>query len=227
LYEESTEMDSLSLTLSPRNITGKKVRALRRQGVVPVHLYGLNSNPSSLQVTLDSVQPILSKARGNVPITISVEGEDGKDICFVRDIQRHPVTEELLHVDFLKVDVKQRVRAEVPVVLVGEPPAVRNLGGILLQPFSTLEVEALPLNMPQSFPVDVTVLEDFEASLRVSDITVSDEITILRGDTEMIARVVPPRIEEEAVVETEEEEGAEIVEGEEASEPPAVAESEE
>ena len=109
------------------------------------------------------------------------------------------MTEELLHVDFYRVDVSQTVRAEVPIILEGEPPAVRNLGGILLQPFDTLEVEALPLDMPESFRIDVTVLEDFTSSVRIGDIEVEEGVNILRDHVEMIARVVAPRIEEEEV----------------------------
>jgi len=126
------------------------------------------------------------------------------------------VTEELLHVDFYRVDVSEVVRAEVPIILEGEPPAVRNLGGILLQPFDTLEIEALPLDMPESFRIDVTILEDFSASIRIGDIEVAEGVNILRDPVEMIARVVAPRIEEEEVPETDED--LELAEGEEAQE---------
>jgi large subunit ribosomal protein L25 len=151
-----------------------------------------------------------------VPITVKVAGEKGENICFVRETQLHPVTEELLHVDFYRVDVSQTVRAEVPIILEGEPPAVRNLGGILLRPFDTLEVEALPLDMPESFRIDVTVLEDFTSSVRIGDIEVEEGVNILRDPVEMIARVVAPRIEEEEVPETDED--LELADGEEAPE---------
>ena len=218
-------MDTLALTLSPRDVTGKKVRALRRQGKVPVHFYGRGVDSLALQVELAALRRVLSQSGGNVPVTVSIDGQDGENICFVRDTQRHPVTEELLHVDFLRVDVTRIVRAEVPVILDGEPSAVRDLGGTLLQPFSTLEVEALPMDMPQAFHLDVTGLEDFEASMRIGDIAVADNVTILRDPGEMIARVAPPRVEEEPELEEEEDlelaegEEGEAVEGEEAEEP--------
>ena len=212
-------METLSITLSPREVKGKKVSRLRQEGVVPVHFYGPDVDSASLQVDLKELRSLLISAGRNLPITVKVAGEAGENICFVREIQVHPVTEELLHVDFYRVDVSQTVRAEVPILLEGEPAAVRNLGGILLQPFDTLEVEALPLDMPESFRVDVTILEDFSASIRIGDIEVAEGVSILRDPVEMIARVVAPRIEEEEVPGTEGDlelgEGEEGADGEE------------
>ena len=212
-------METLSITLSPREVTGKKVSQLRQAGIVPVHFYGPGVDSASLQADLMTLRKVLISAGRNVPITVKVEGEKGQNICFVRETQVHPVTEALLHVDFYRVDVSQTVRAEVPIILEGEPPAVLNLGGILLQPFDTLAVEALPLDMPESFRIDVTVLEDFTSSVRVGDIEVDEGVNILRDPVEMIARVVAPRIEEEEVPGAEDEdllgEGEEAAEGEE------------
>lgn len=212
-------LETLTLTLSPREVMGKKVKQLRREGMVPVHFYGNGVDSVALQVEVGELLRVLSLSGRNVPITVDIDGRDGESICFVREAQRHPVTEELLHVDFMRVDVTRMVRAEVPVILDGRPPAVENLGGILLQPFTTLEVEALPLEMPAAFHIDVTGLEDFSMSIRIGDISVAGDATILRDPEEMIARVVPPRIEEEEPEVDEEEllEG-EVPEGEEAEE---------
>ena len=205
--------DALTLKLSPRAVIGKKVKTLRRQGVAPVHLYGGGAESLSLQVETGVLRRVLPRAGYNVPITVEVEGQKGESICFVRQVQRHPVTEEPLHVDFLRVDVAQTIQAEVPIILDGEAPAVPNLGGTLLQPMATVIVESLPLDMPASFHVDVTMLDDFEKAVRIGDIQVADNVTILREAEEMIARVAPPRIEEEPEVEEEE---LELAEGEEA-----------
>lgn len=205
-------METLSITLSPRELKGRKVSRLRRAGIIPVHYYGPDIDSASLQVEWATLRSVLVSAGRNVPITVKIEGQDGENICFVRETQLHPVTEEMLHVDFYRVDVRQAVRAEVPIILEGEPPAVRNLGGILIQPFDTLEVESLPLDMPSAFRVDVTVLEDFTASVRIGDLVVNEGVSILRDPGEMIARVVAPRIEEEEAPEVEED--LELAEGE-------------
>ena len=206
-------MDDLALKLSPRTITRKKVKGLRRNGVVPVHLYGRGTESQSLQVDVGVLRRVLNRAGGNVPITVEVEGQKGENICFVREVQRHPVTEDLLHVDFLWVDVSRMMRAEIPILLRGDAPAVRNLGGTLLQPLASLEVESLPMNMPASFELDVSGLDDFEKAVRVGDIQVDANVTVLREASEMVARVARPRVEEEPEVGEEIEELEEGVEG--------------
>ena len=211
-------METPTVTLAPRTVTGKKVRFLRREGMVPVHFYGRGVDSLALQVETATLRRVITSAGANVPVKVTIDGRDGEEICFIRDAQRHPVSEDLLHVDFYRVDVDRLVRAEVPVIMDGEAPAVRNLGGVLLQPFNSLEVEALPLDMPASFHVDVSGLEDFEAAVRIGDIQVAGEVNILRDDQEVIARVAPPRIEEEeeeVVDELEEGVEGEEVEGEE------------
>lgn len=205
-------METLSLRLSPREVVGKKVRMLRREGIIPVHLFGKGAPSQSLQLDAGALRRVLPQAGANVPITVEVEGQEGKSTCFVREVQRHPVTSELLHVDFLSVDVSQKITVEVPVILDGKAPAVENMGGILLQPAQTLPVEALPMDVPAAFHLDVSDLDDFEKSLRISDIEVEANVAILRDDEEMVARVVPPRIEEG--LEGELAEGEEPAEGE-------------
>ena len=215
-------MDVPSLKLAPRSVTGKKVKELRRQGVVPVHVYGREMPALALQVEGQVLRRILPQVGTNVPLSVEVDGVKGASICFVREVQRHPVTEDVLHVDFLRVDVSQTIRAEVPVVLVGNAPAVRQLGGTLLQPTQNILVESLPMNVPASIELDVSILEDFEKGIFVRDVSVGPDVTIITDPDELIARVSPPRIE------VEEEEVAEegVEEGEEAAEEGAPTEGE-
>lgn len=203
-------MDVLSLKLSPRTVKGKNVKKLRRQGIVPVHVYGTDIAASALQVEAQVLRRILPRVGTNIPLSVEIEGSSGDNICFVREVQRHPVTEDVLHVDFMRVDVSRTVRAEVPIVLAGTAPAVRLLGGILLQPLQTILVESLPMDVPPSIQVDMSVLDDFEKAIHVSDVSVDRSVTILTDTEDLIARVSPPRIE---VVEAE---VAEEVEGVEA-----------
>ena len=205
-------MEEFKLSLAPRAVTGKKVKRLRQEGKVPVHLYGGSIESQTLQVDAQVLRRILPQVGGNVPLTVAVDGRKGDNICFVREVQRHPVTEEVLHVDFLRVEATQTVTAEVPIILEGEAPAVRNMGGTLVQPMQTLQVESLPTDMPAAIPMDVSGLEDFEKAIRVSDVVLATGVTILADPAQMIARVMPPRIEEEPEVPEEE---AELEEGEE------------
>ncbi len=215
-------MDVTSVQLAPREVTGKKVKRLRRQGLIPVHVYGGNAGPESLQVDALVLSRLLAKVGRNIPVSVEVDGNKGASICLVREVQRNPVSDDIVHVDFLRVDIAQRVRALVPVVLIGEPPALR-LNGTLIQPLQSIEVESLPLEMPTSIEVDVSGLEDFEKAVYVRDVTVAGEATVISDPDAMIARVEPPRVIEEDLVVEEPEEGLE--EAEEGAEAQAEAEA--
>ena len=210
-------MDIQTLSLSRRQIIGKKVKTLRRKGIVPVHMYGSGTEALSLQTDALELQQLLPRVGTNVPLSVRLEDDSGENICFVREVQRHPVTEDILHVDFLRVDVSQAIQAEVPINVVGVSPAVRDLNGTLLLQLQSILVEALPMNIPASFEVDISDLDDFEKAVYVGEVAVGSQVTLITGTDEMIARVSAPRIEVEAV--DEEEEEGEIEEGaEEAAE---------
>ena len=210
-------MDVPTLKLDRRTLTGKKVRSLRRQGVIPVHVYGAGIEPVNLQVDDRTLNRILPQVGSNIPVSVEYEEQDGENICFVREIQRHPVTESVIHVDFLKVDVTQTIAAEVPVILVGAAPAVTQMAGTLLQNVQSLSIEALPMNMPAEVSVDISSLVDFDTTIAVGDVEVPGDVTVLNDPGDAIVRVAPPRLEVELEdQELEEgEEGEELEDGEE------------
>ena len=210
-------MDGITLTATPRTVTGKKVKVLRRDGVVPIHMFGRGIESQSLQADSRTLSTVLPQAGTNVPITVDVDGQDGDNVCFVRQVQRHPVSEALLHVDFQRVDISRKVSAEVPLLVEGVSLAVEEMEGTLLQTLSSISVEALPMSMPASFTVDISILDDFDKTIRVATLQTDEDVTILNDGEEMIATVVRPRVEEEEVPVDEELEGLEEegVEGEE------------
>ena len=191
--------DLKTLELEPRDLLGKKVETLRRSGLLPVHMYGPDIDSQSLQGDLKLLARLVLEVGTNIPVSVTVKGSDNVNMCFVREIQRHPVTENILHVDFLRVDTSKVVRAEVPIILEGVAPASQR-GGTLMQPLQNLVVEALPMDIPVSLQIGVTDLDDFEKSLYVSDLVVPDNIALISSLDDLIARVIPPRIEEEEVV---------------------------
>lgn len=209
-------MDVQNLSLSPRTVTGKKVKRLRKQGILPVHMYGNGIDSQSLQAEAGELRRILPRVGSNIPVSVAVDGSDEENICFVREVQRHPVTEDLLHVDFIRVDITQTISAEVPITLIGSAPATQQ-GGTLLQPLTSLLVEALPMNIPASVEADISGLDDFEKSIVVSDIAVADNVTVLTDSDEFVARVTPPRVETDTF-DLEDEEDLEGIEGEEGDE---------
>ena len=188
-------MDAHTLKLEPRNLTGKKVRRLRRAGIIPVHVYGADIEPASLQVAERELNRLLPQVGANIPVSVEYDGQDEENICFVREVQRHPVSDEVIHVDFMRVDVSRAVSAEVPLTLIGTSAAVSQMAGTLLQSVQTLLIEALPMNMPAEIPVDISVLSDLDSSLAVRDISVPGDVIVLNDPDDAVIRVAAPRLE--------------------------------
>ena len=201
-------MQGETLALAQRSALGKKVKQLRRRDIMPVHMYGSGIEAQSLQGDAAALRRLLPRVGTNIPVSIRVEGSDAENICFVREVQRHPVTEDVLHIDFMRVDVTRAISAEVPITLTGTAPATQQ-GGTLLQSLNSLLVEALPMNIPAAIEADVSGLDDFEKSILVSDIAVGADVTVLTDVEDLVARVSPPRVEAEDAfgVAAEDEEG--------------------
>ncbi len=206
--------ESLALEAEPRNVKGKKVKELRRLGLTPIHVYGRGIEPAALQADTATLRKIVAQAGSNIPVTVKEEG--GSHFAFVREVQRHPLTEDILHVDFLQVPLTETIRSEVPVYLIGEAPAVRLMDGVLNQALQSLQVESFPLDVPQFVEVDISSLENFERSIHVSDISLGDKVTVLNDPEELVARVNAPSV---AVEEVEAPAEVELVGGEPGAEP--------
>jgi large subunit ribosomal protein L25 len=211
-------VDNLNLSVNKREVTGKKVSELRNNGVTPIHMYGPEIESSPLQCDSKILDRVITDAGTNIPVTVNVDEGDQDNLCFIREVQYHPVTNKVLHVDFMKVQVGKSVRAQVPISVVGTSLAVRTMGGTLLQPLLALTVEALPLEIPKTITLQAELLVDFEINFYVSDIEVDEGVNVINEASEMVATVVAPRVER---IESEGGEGDETevkVAGEEAKE---------
>ena len=199
------------LQIQKRTTEGKKVKTLRNQGITPIHLYGSEFDSASMQVKMSELIDILNLAGFSSPITLN----DGKNdiIAFAREVQRHPLTEQILHVDFQIVGKDDQVEVEVPINLIGESPAVKNLGGVLIKLMETIRVSSKVDSVPKSLELDISVIESLEQSILVGEIEIAEGVQIVSDETFAVARVIPPRIEIE-----EEEVEAELAEGEESEE---------
>ena len=209
---------SPSLTAQPRTVIGKKVRALRRTGVTPLHFYGPGIASLALQADTRTLIQILTEVGRSRPIEVQLEEGGGRHLAFVRDIQFHAVSGEVLHVDLLRVDVGATTRVEVPLELQGEAPAVRLRSGSLIQGLHSILVEARPLEVPGFIPVDVSALANFDHVLRVADIATPAGIIVLTDPDQMVAHVNPPvgdaALEAEEAAAAEPERVAPVREGE-------------
>ena len=187
-------MAIISLEVFPREVLGKKVKALRRTDIVPLHVYGRGMPSQSLQGNSSAVTRLIAHVGHNVPLYLNLAGGQDQDLVFVREVQRHPVSNRVLHVDFFRVNVSDRVTGEVPIILTGEAPAVRVLRGILNQSLHHLSVECLPMEMPERIEVDISHLEELEQGIRVEELAPGPGITVLSPPEELVVRVGTPRI---------------------------------
>jgi large subunit ribosomal protein L25 len=193
-------MEALELKAEVRQITGKQVARLRRQGYVPAVVYGSNTENDVIQIEAKALRKVLGQAGTHQLIALQV-GNKRPRMTLARDIQIDTVKRSYMHVDFYAVNMKEKVTAEVPVVLGGVSPAVKDLGGILVQGLNEIEIECLPSDLIAAIEVNIESLAEFDDMITVADLKVPSSITILSDPESMVAKVEPPRVEEEIVVE--------------------------
>ena len=196
-------MEQIELKVGKRTIIGKKVKALRREGIVPALLYGPKTEPIPVQCDERELQHVLAMAGGTNMISLRI-GDTGKPrMTLVSDVQRDAITNELYHVDFYQVVMTETVKAEVNIILIGQPPAVQQSDVMLLQGADSVEIECLPGDLIHSIEVDLSGLE-IDDVIYVKDLQVPDNVTVLTDGDELVAKVQPLYIPEEEEEEVEE-----------------------
>lgn len=190
-----------------RSVTGKHVKAYRREGKLPAVLYGkVVGDPVPLFLDAREAGKILSHVGSTSLLTINVD--DGTSFpALVRERQRDVIYGNLLHVDFLAVSMTEIIRANVRIELVGEAPAVKEHGGILVTGFEALEIECLPQDLPEYLEVDISGLKEIGDSILVSAITIPAKVELLSDPDELIAAITAPMAAPEEEEEEVEEEG--------------------
>ncbi len=207
-------MDSVKLGLQPRTVLGKKVRALRRNGITPVHLYGPGVDSLALQADSTELRNVLVRAGRTTPVSITLDGDSDTALTLIREVAVHPASGEIQHVDFLRVDPDRLVETNLRVTLVGESPALVGGQAEVTQVIRLMPVRALPLNTPDHLEADISGLEHIGAVLRISDLEMPEGVEPTGSPDGVIARVRRVR-EREVFAEAEVEEELEGVEGEE------------
>jgi large subunit ribosomal protein L25 len=191
-------MEKQVLKATKRTVTGKQVRQLRRAGQLPAVIYGHNVEPVAISLDSHDATLALSKVSSSTLISIDVEGHEIPTL--VREKQRDYIRNVLTHVDFLAVSLKEKLRAEVSIELVGVSPAVKDFNAILVNGLTSLTVECLPTDLPEKFVVDISMLAVIGNGIHVSDIVVPDNIRVLDDPDEMIVVATAPAKEEVAEV---------------------------
>ena len=208
----------LVLQAESRSVLGKKVKRLRRDDLVPANVYGRGQESHAIQASMNEIRRVFSAVDRNAVVSMSIDGASDTIPVVLRDIQRHPVTRRLLHLDFYQVDLTRSIHSEARLLLIGDAEAVTK-GGTVVQSLEHLMLEALPNDMPSVIEVDISVLEDFGHSVLVRDLELPDGVIALTDEAVAVATALAPRVaeedEEEEIDELLDEEG---VEGEEAEE---------
>jgi large subunit ribosomal protein L25 len=196
-------MDKIELTVANREILGKKVKHLRRQGITPVHIFGHGIESLALQCDTRELEQVLSQAGQTRLISLKLAKEKKPRTVVVREFDRDWRRGELVHVDFYQVKMEEKIRLEVPVVLVGEAPALKSKANMLEHELGTLTVECLPAKIPNSLEVDISSLTEPDQSIRVKDVALAEGITVLNNPELVVVKISLRPVEkiEEKVVE--------------------------
>ena len=205
-------MKDLTLQATKRDISGKKTRFLRRQGITPTHLFGHGLESLSLQCDTAELQHIIARARTTRLISLKIEDDKHPRSVFIREIQKDVIKGKLLHVDFYQIRKTEKMKADIPIVLVGEAPAMKQKGRMLTHSLINLSIECLPDKLPPQIEVDLGPLEEIEQAIYVKDIPLSPDITVFTDPDQMVVKVSEVRVLEVEEVVAEVEAEAEEVE---------------
>ena len=190
--------EAQNLAVRPRTVLGKKVSTLRRQGILPGVIFGGHADSLPIETDLHAFEQRYRRW-GNTTL-LSLSGIDGGEVsALVYDVSRDPVTGRMLHVDFTRVSLTEKTRANVPLHFVKESPAVRTLGAVLLHALSEVTVEAFPQDIPHAIEVDLSGLQEIDDAIFVRDLVVdATTVRITNDPDELVVKAMPVKIEEEA-----------------------------
>jgi len=207
------------LQANPREITGKQVKELREQGNLPAVLYGQKTEAQKLSVKEIDFHKIYEQAGENTIIDLKVDDQEPIK-ALIYDVQYDVVSHKIIHIDFYHVRMDQKITATIPLEFVGQSPAVKEEGGILITNLSEVEVKCLPNDLPKDIKVDLSSLETFDNKIMVKDLPIGENVELLTNVDSVVATVAEPRSQEEveAAAEAPPEEEAlpeEVAEGDE------------
>jgi large subunit ribosomal protein L25 len=189
-------MEKIKLQAKKRDVFGKKVSRLRREGLVPAVLYGKDEDNVSISVDKKEFDRVYRQSGGSTLVLLEINDEKAKNVL-IKEISKDPVNDNIIHADFYQVRMSEKITANVPLNFIGDSVAVMDLSGSLITNKSEIEVECLPADLPHEIEVDISVLEDFDSVIHIKDIKVPEGVEIKDDLEETLAFVEPPRSEEE------------------------------
>ncbi|EKE25698.1 MAG: hypothetical protein ACD_5C00065G0001 [uncultured bacterium] len=186
---------AITLKADVREIVGKKVSKLRSEDMIPAVMYGNKIASQNLAVKYVDFKRVYTKAGESALIELEVGGK--KANVLIHDIQLAPMSGKISHIDFFQVNMKEEVETEIPLEFVGEAPAVKALGGVLVKNMDEISVKCLPADLPEKYVIDISTLATFDDVIAVKDLKVSEKVEIMLDGETVIALVSAPRTEAE------------------------------
>ena len=191
----------ISLKATTRNEFGKKTKSMKAHGLVPAVVYGPGEKNANIEVDEKEFIKVFRKAGESSLVELVIDGKEKRPVL-VHEVQKNPLTDSVIHIDFYQADLKEEVQVAVPLAFEGVAPAEKELGGTLNKNMLELEVKALPTNLPQEIKVDISGLKTFEDHILVKDLPIPANVTVMKGADEIVAAVLAPvKVEEELAAE--------------------------
>jgi large subunit ribosomal protein L25 len=184
-------MDQITVEAQPRTAVGKKTGALRRSGITPIHVYGSQMTSLTLQADTPSLVQALNTAGLTSPLTLQVGSDE--HFVVVKQIQKHPVTSRLLHVDLFAISRTEQIQTSVPLHFEGEATAAREEGALLAEDLHELVVEGLALDMPSAIIIDLSPLVSLESIIYAADVVLPAKVTLITDPAAIVARIAHRR----------------------------------
>lgn len=208
-------MTTFKLITEERKDLGRKAKSIRKEGFIPANIFGKDFKSKSIKVSKKEFEETFKKAGETSLIELAL-GKESYHVL-VANIQKDPISENYLHIDFRKVNLSEKINAKVPVVIVGESPVEKSGLGTLVVQLNEIEVEALPTNIPEKFEIDANNMTEVDQAIFVKDLKVEKDVTLINPPDSIVAKVEPlqKEIVEEVKKEEVKEEGGEVKESEE------------
>lgn len=200
--------DKLLLPVAARTVFGKKLNKLRKEGVIPANIYGPGYKSQAVTVAFKDFMGAYKTAKETGVVYLKLNSEELP--ILIKNVQRHPVQDQILHADFRKIDLKQKIQTNVPIKVTGQSEAVAQKNGVLLTLSESLIVEALPTDIPPQIEVDISVLKDIGQEIKVSNLAKSATFDIKDPQDKVIVSVVEHK-EESITPETAPTEAPEVI----------------
>jgi len=183
------------LEISRREVMGKAVKRLRKEGIIPANIFGHNEASMAIQIDAGAFERLRRSHGSRSVLTLRMSGTKSTQTALIRHVQREPHTSKIIHVDFFRVSLSERIRVKVPLHFTGEAPAVKTENGVMLHLLDAIEVECVARDIPEYLEVDVSGLTEIDAILHASDVKLPANFTLITDPEEGIVKVAATRAE--------------------------------